>query len=213
MRTTTTVVVVLSALLGALCAHRVEAAASTRPAKAALRRAHASIDRFAQVAPGIYRGAQPDGEGFAALRRLGVRTVVDLRWDHDERREVLAHGMRPISLPMVGGSGAPAPGDAKLRRFLKIVLDPANQPVFVHCYHGRDRAGAMFAAYRMEVEGWPRDRALREMRARGFDDGHRHLLEFVRTYTRRGWALGPATADGAPDAGPGSEDVSQPAAK
>lgn len=48
-------------------------------------------------------------------------------------------------------------------KFLQIVNDPENQPVFVHCRHGSDRTGTMVAIYRMAVENWPRSRAINEM--------------------------------------------------
>lgn len=163
-------------------------------------RAQTSIDRFARVAPGVYRGAQPGAEGFRALRALGVRTVVNLRMEHNERAEVGAAGMRSVAIPMAGGDAAPAPGKRTVRRFFDVLLDPGARPVFVHCYHGKDRAGAMMAAYRIEVDGWSRKQAIREMHALGFEDSHRNLLRWVQTYERRGYQApaGPAAGDGAP---------------
>ena len=38
--------------------------------------------------------------------------------------------------------------------FLKIVNDPKNQPVYVHCVGGRHRTGVMTAIYRMTVDKW-----------------------------------------------------------
>lgn len=146
------------------------------------------VERFAEVAPGLFRGAQPDAAGLRALRAAGVRTVLDLRLDHDESAEVAAAGMVPVSLPMLGGRAAPAPGERLLRRFFEIALDPARRPVFVHCSHGRDRTGALFAAYRIEVDGWTPERALDEMRSHGFRDDHPNLVAFVRGYRNRGFA-------------------------
>src|SRR5437588_455344 len=63
-----------------------------------------------QVDSQIYRGAQPDTEGWNSLARLGVRTVLDLRyegevkehWIATEQRDVEAAGMRYVSVPMDG---------------------------------------------------------------------------------------------------------------
>jgi tyrosine-protein phosphatase SIW14 len=48
-------------------------------------------------------------------------------------------------------------------KFLKVVADPDNQPVFVHCRRGADRTGCAVAAYRVVEQGWPLDDALAEM--------------------------------------------------
>ena len=52
--------------------------------------------------------------------------------------------------------------------FLRVVADPARVPVFVHCSHGADRTGAMTAAYRVVVQGWDKEEAIREMIQGGF---------------------------------------------
>ena len=41
------------------------------------------------------------------------------------------------------------PTPDQIVEFLRIVNDPANQPVFVHCWGGRHRTGVMTAIYRM----------------------------------------------------------------
>ena len=51
----------------------------------------------------------------------------------------------------------------QVERFLRLVRDPANGPVLVHCKRGRGRTGIMAAVYRMEVNGWPIERAIQEM--------------------------------------------------
>ena len=53
-------------------------------------------------------------------------------------------------------------------RFLRMVTDPARQPVLVHCRHGADRTGAMVAVYRIVIEGWTKDDALQEMTRGGY---------------------------------------------
>ena len=53
-------------------------------------------------------------------------------------------------------------------RFLQLATDKARQPVFVHCQHGADRAGAMCAVYRVAVDGWTKQQAIDEMTQGGF---------------------------------------------
>jgi len=179
-----------AAILLAAGAHALFAKTAPRPTPTprAETVAGVSIALAARMNDGLYRGAQPDAAGLAELRALGVRTVLDLRESHDETADVVAAGFRSAHVPVVGGREAAAPTDAQVRAFFDVVLDPTNRPVFVHCSHGKDRTGALCAAYRMEIDGWTPEQALDEMRALGFNDDHPKLTEFVLSYRLRGFA-------------------------
>lgn len=73
------------------------------------------------------------------------------------------------------------PSQEVVDRFLVLVDDPANQPVYVHCIGGRHRTGVMTAVYRMTHEGWNADRAFSEMKQYKFgaDFLHSVLKTFV----------------------------------
>jgi protein tyrosine/serine phosphatase len=62
-----------------------------------------------------------------------------------------------------------------LVRFLKIVTDPANGPYLVHCHYGADRTGLFIAVYRIVIDNWSKEEAIREMQSGGFG--------FNNTYT------------------------------
>ena len=124
----------------------------------------APIKRFMQVAPGLYRGGQPDDDGFRYLRDRGIRTVVSLRNDAAERKMVEALGMRFVHIPVTFRPlGGTMPREA-VARFLEIVDEPARGPVFVHCKRGADRTGAFVGLYRIVRQGWGLDRAYDEAR-------------------------------------------------
>ena len=53
-------------------------------------------------------------------------------------------------------------------RFLKIVRNPNNQPVLLHCKHGADHTGMMTAIYRIVEQGWRKQDAIAEMTQGGF---------------------------------------------
>jgi hypothetical protein len=78
------------------------------------------------------------------------------------------------------------PAESAIAEFLKIVNDPANQPVYVHCQGGRHRTGAMTAVYRMTENGWTADQAYSEMKRFNFEGfpGHPVLKQFVYDYGR-----------------------------
>lgn len=132
-----------------------------------------------RVAPGVLRGAQPEAEGFATLRKMGIRTVINLRTSENEKSAVEAAGMRSIEVPMeMSRDGL----KEKVDRVVSLMTDPANRPVFVHCRHGRDRTGIVVAAYRMRVEGWSLAEAEAEMQAFGFNDVWVNFKRFIRKY-------------------------------
>ena len=137
------------------------------------------LTNVGRVAPGIFRGSQPKSEGYATLKAMGVRTVVNLRTRHGERKAVEAAGMRYVEIPM---SFLKNVDPAAVRKALSVMTDPANQPVFVHCARGVGRAGVVAAVYRMEVDGWSVAEAEEEMEVFGFHEIWFQLKEFVRRY-------------------------------
>jgi protein tyrosine/serine phosphatase len=137
------------------------------------------LTKVGRVAPGIFRGAQPKSEGYATLKAMGVRTVINLRTRHGERKAVEAAGMRYVEVPMSFWKDV---DPAVVRKALSVMTDPANQPVFLHCTVGTDRTGVVAAVYRMEVEGWSEAEAEAEMEAFGFNGIWSQLKEFVRRY-------------------------------
>jgi protein tyrosine phosphatase (PTP) superfamily phosphohydrolase (DUF442 family) len=141
------------------------------------------IRNFAEVAPGVYRGAQPDESGFRALKELGVRTIVNLRSKHDDAKDASPLGIDVLRLPMKATTDIDPPDEAEVREFLGIVGDPARRPVFIHCAEGKDRTGTMCAVWRMEHDGWTPARALEEMRAFGWHEAmYGGLGKFVLAY-------------------------------
>ena len=142
-----------------------------------------SIDNFGQISETYYRGAQPAGDDYAALAALGVKTVIDLQADGiaAEEQFVTASGMQFHRIPMT--TRIPPTAD-QLTRFLELVNDPQNQPVYVHCAGGRHRTGVMTAAYRMTHDGWSPDQAFREMKQFKFgaDFLHPEFKRFVYAY-------------------------------
>lgn len=148
---------------------------TSRPA--AVRNQIEGIENFARVSPDLYRGAQPTREGFVELKELGVRTVISLRGSDADSAKLRGLGIRYVNIPC----SAWAMDDREVAEFLKIVADPANRPVFVHCHRGADRTGCAVAAYRIVENGWAVDEAIREMRS----FGHFGLYAQLRQYLRK----------------------------
>lgn len=90
-------------------------------------------------------------------------------------------GLAYVQIPMTTHV---LPTPSQIAEFLKIVNDPARQPVYVHCVGGRHRTGVMTAVYRMIHDGWTADRAFQEMKKYKFgaDFLHPEFKQFVYSY-------------------------------
>lgn len=91
-----------------------------------------------------YRGSQPDEEGYVELRRLGIKMVIDLRKDSEREASDWARrqGLQYVNIPLTTKRAAT---EEQTDEFLRLVNDPNNWPVYVHCKGGRHRAGEMTA--------------------------------------------------------------------
>ena len=136
----------------------------------------------------LYRGAQPRFEGWAELSKLGITTVVDLRGDDPgtmdgERRRVESLSMRFVHIPISGWS---PPTDEQVVQFLSLFRNDPKEKIFVHCRFGNDRTGVFIATYRMALEKWPAEQALKEMYFFGFNGfWHPSMKTFIRDFPRR----------------------------
>lgn len=131
-----------------------------------------------RVSNSLYRSAQPSAEGMRNLERLGIKTVVNLRSFHSDRNELAGTKLAYEHLWMKAWH----PEEKEVVQFLQIVLDEPRTPVLVHCQHGADRTGTLCAAYRIVVQGWSKDDAIREMTegGYGFHAIWDNLIQWVR---------------------------------
>jgi protein tyrosine/serine phosphatase len=150
-----------------------------------LNEAAVEVDNFGKVTDFYYRGAQPKGEEYSQLAAVGVKTIIDLRDDPKDYARTLAErvGLKYINLPM---SDKSYPAADAAPKFLALVNDKENWPVYVHCAGGRHRTGAMTAVFRMTMQGWDIDRAYDEMKDYDFYTrwGHKDMKRFVFNYYR-----------------------------
>jgi protein tyrosine phosphatase (PTP) superfamily phosphohydrolase (DUF442 family) len=119
----------------------------------------AGVVNFAKVSDALWRGAQPTAEGFRNLEKAGARTVVNLRHDHDDSELLEGTKLKYVWIK----SRAWDPDEEDIVSFLKVLQDPRNWPIYVHCAQGRDRTGYCVASYRIVDQGWDAEDAIREM--------------------------------------------------
>jgi len=154
--------------------------ASQRPSKWAEPISLPGVKNFFKVSDTLYRGAQPQKQGFQELEKMGIKSIVNLRNSNDDQELMTGTKLEYFHIPMI----AFFPKKNKFKRFLEIVSNPANQPVFVHCKHGADRTGAAVALYRIKIQNWKIPDAINEMVNGGynFHKIHNHLKNFIRKF-------------------------------
>jgi len=126
----------------------------------------AGVDNFTKVSEKLWRGGQPDPDDPQVFRRLaaaGVKTVINLRHDHDDYPQLAGTGLRYLRIPM----RAWHPEEEDIVLFLaalrRTMADPEAWPVYVHCAAGKDRTGYAIASYRIVEQGWDAETAIEEM--------------------------------------------------
>lgn len=112
----------------------------------------------------LYRSAQPSALGMRNLKALGIETVINLRSFHSDRDEIGSTGLGYEHIYMKAWH----PERKEVIRFLQLVTNERRTPVLVHCEHGADRTGTMCALYRIAVEDWSPEEAIREMTTGGY---------------------------------------------
>ena len=145
------------------------------------------VPNFHQVDEHVYRGAQPHGEGFEGLAKLGIKTVIDLRGERSEETAVEHAGMHYVRLPW---SGYKAPAESQIRAVLSLLNDNSAWPVFVHCRRGADRTGTAIACYRIAHDHWTNQQALAEAKTFGMSSMEVAMQHFILRFG----ALPPAPA-------------------
>jgi len=127
------------------------------------------ITNFAKLESTIACGGATTLDGIEELKKLGYKSIINLREATETGANVEVSalaaknaGIKYVHIPMNRNTPDPAVAD----QFLKAIVDPQAQPVFVHCGSG-NRAAAMWMIKRMVVDGWDAERAGIEAAALG----------------------------------------------
>jgi tyrosine-protein phosphatase SIW14 len=143
------------------------------------------ISNAGKINDSLYRGAQPHEKGLPELKKLGITTIVDLRGENRdrvewERRRAESLGMRFVHIPV---SGWAPPTDEQVAQFLSLFPHDRQEKIFVHCRFGDDRTGVLVATYRMALQKWPAEQALKEMYFFGFNGfWHPGMKTFIHDF-------------------------------
>lgn len=148
------------------------------------------MKRFQEVSPGILRGSAPTPKDLRVLKDVwGVKRIISLDLEEGEKIESLCNQLDIEHLILPIEHNEDYSSDLRMKRTVKFLSDnivdllTTNQPVYIHCIHGRDRTGLAIALWRIKGEHTPEKEALAEAKSLGFGDGlsPEHLHLFLQT--------------------------------
>lgn len=148
----------------------------------------------------VYKsGVIPPDELESYVKKYKIKSIVDLRFpgtgddvnnpeDAAELEAEKSAVAKIKGLNYFNDGSDQVPTKENLVLFYKIMDNPANYPVLVHCYHGVGRAELYSAVYRIEYENWDKDEARTSTRFltkwSSFDLG-KPKGDFLHNYIRR----------------------------
>ncbi len=143
----------------------------------------AGISTFAQVESTIACGGTTTPDAIREIKRMGFKTVVNLRLASEqgalvdeEGAIVRSLGMNYVHLPF----NIQTPDPKLVENFIAAVAGPTNTPAYVHCAAG-GRAAALWMIKRVKADGWTQTAALEEANALGLND---RLRPFALNYLK-----------------------------
>ena len=148
----------------------------------------------------VYKsGVIPPDELESYINKYHIKSIVDLRFpgtidlvnnpeipaELTAEKEAVAK-IKGVNYFNNGSDQVPKPEN--LKTFFRIMDNPANYPVLIHCYHGVGRAELYSAIYRIEYESFTNEDARSGVRTlvkwSSFDDG-KPKGEYLKTYKSR----------------------------
>lgn len=134
-----------------------------------------SLPHALRLDANVISGGQPAGEaGFAALRELGVHTVISVDGARPDVAGAKKYGLRYVHLPH-GYDGIPQ------RRMVELATAIATLPgpIYVHCHHGKHRSPAAAAVACIGTGLMTRAAGAQFLKLAGTSEDYRGLYDAV----------------------------------
>jgi protein tyrosine phosphatase (PTP) superfamily phosphohydrolase (DUF442 family) len=133
-----------------------------------------------RVADKVISGGQPVGEAaFAALKQLGVKTIISVDGAKPDVDLATKFGLRYIHLPH-GYDGVP---DERAKELAKAVRDLPG-PIYIHCHHGKHRSPAAAVVACVAVGLLQPEAALMVLKTAGTSENYRGLYQSAQAARR-----------------------------
>lgn len=114
-------------------------------------------------------GVVPPEKLATVVNDYNIKTIIDLRdglvqtaLNPETKRQVNAEEFAAEQIAGVHYFNLPTdqiPEDSTVRKFLKIMDNPGNYPVLIHCHHGVGRSRLFSSIYRIEYENFTNENA------------------------------------------------------
>jgi len=156
-----------------------QSGADTRPAHWAQPIALEGVPNLHRLTPTLYRSEQPTALGMKNLEKLGIRTVINLRYFNNDRKEAAGTLLRTERVKILTWNI----DDEHVIDVMRMLKQKENGPFLIHCQHGADRTGLMSAMYRILEQGWAVDDALAELTGGGY--GYHSVWTNILRYIRK----------------------------
>lgn len=133
---------------------------------------------FRTVSPGqVYRSGQlTEKQLIKYAKEYGIRSILNLRGRNEQsdwwKEEIAASGRLGLKHYDIGLSADKEPTEKEVQELVTI-LQEAPKPLLIHCFAGADRSSLVSAMYLYRVEGYPYEKARRQL---SFIYGHNTLL-------------------------------------
>lgn len=134
------------------------------------------VPNLHRLADHLYRSEQPTAEGFRNLEKLGIRTVINLRYFNSDDDEAEGTSLKLHRVKILTWRA----GDDHVVEVMRLLRNKENGPFLIHCQHGADRTGLMSAMYRMLEENWTAQEALDELIDGGY--GFHSVWKNIKRY-------------------------------
>jgi uncharacterized protein (TIGR01244 family) len=142
------------------------------------------VRNFTRVDDTVGCAGATEPKALAEIAKRGYKSVINLREQgevgaaiEESRKAAEAAGLKFFHLPLVTSKPDPAIADS----FIKVLADPANLPVYIHCASA-NRAAALLLAKRMLVDKWSEEKAVAEATAIGLTN--LSLRQFALDYVK-----------------------------
>ena len=142
------------------------------------------IPSFFRVNESVCTGGQPTDAAIEDLAKQGVKSIINLRRPGEsvdpvaEGERVQKLGIRYYSIPI----DAKAIADSQIEEFMRLVGDPENAPLFIHCA-AANRVGGLWLIYRVLKDGWSVEKADEEAKNIGLRS--QELRQYALDYIAR----------------------------
>jgi protein tyrosine phosphatase (PTP) superfamily phosphohydrolase (DUF442 family) len=129
-----------------------------------------------RVTSKVIAGAEPVGDAaFAALRDMGVRTIISVDGASPDVASAEKFGLRYVHLPITYAGVTDAEGKS-----IAKAIDELPGPIYLHCHHGKHRAAAAVAVACVENGSLATDQAETILKLFGTGENYKGLWKAAR---------------------------------